>query len=60
MAKYKIVEDTTQYKPCFHVKVKKSWWTPWRFVKRHTDVLIAEWDTRRRAQAYINLQSGRK
>ena len=60
MAKFKIIEDTSYYEGCFHVKVKKHWWSRWKFVKRHGEALIALWRSRKGAQAYINLQSRNK
>jgi hypothetical protein len=58
MAKFKIVENKRTYR--FNVKVKKHWFSFWKYIRRHNDNAIAEWDTKRGAQAYINLQSFRK
>lgn len=51
--KFKIVEDTMTG---FNVMKKEAWWKPWKYVKRKTaPFLVWRWDTRRGAQAYINL-----
>jgi len=52
--KFKIVEDIMTG---FHVMKKTSWWTRWKYVRRKTaPFLIWRWDTRKGAQAYINLK----
>ena len=55
---FKIVEDTMQG---FNVMKKTSWWRPWKYVRRKTKpFLVWRWDTRRGAQAFINLQGNGK
>lgn len=55
---FKIEEDKMQG---FNVMKKTSWWTRWKYVKRKTaPFLVWRWDTRKGAQAYINLQGNGK
>jgi hypothetical protein len=57
MSKFKIVEVEGWGSPRFSVLMKKNWFTFWKPVRRLADNQVAYWDTRRGAQAYINLQA---
>jgi hypothetical protein len=57
MAKYKIEEEKVYGMTIgFYVKVKRNWWSLWRYL-RATDGTITKYETKKGAQAAINLRS---
>jgi len=60
MVKYKIQEEKIyEISNGYYVLIKNNWWSRWKYVKR-ADGIIAKYDTRRAAQAYINLNFKKK
>jgi hypothetical protein len=60
MAKYKIeIEEIYGINNGYYILIKKSWWTPWKYLKDKNKIII-KFDTRRKAQAYINFNLTKK
>jgi hypothetical protein len=55
MTKYKIIEKEKS----FFISSKKSWWPFWRYLRTENRIVI-KFDTRRKAQAYVNFKLNRK
>lgn len=60
MAKYKIeTEEIYGINNGYYILIKKAWWRPWSYLK-DKNKLIIKFDTRRKAQAYINFNLTKK
>lgn len=60
MAKYKIEQEQIYgINNGYYILVKRYWWSFWRYL-RNEDRMVIKFDTRRKAQAYINFNLKRK
>jgi len=60
MAKYKIEEDRVYGMTVgYYIMIKRHWWSLWRYL-RATDGSITRYESKRAAQAIINLRGGSK
>lgn len=49
--KYKVVEEKGMYM----VMYKKAWYSRWKYVRsKNNPTLVSIWNSKKRAQAYIN------
>lgn len=60
MAKFKIEEEVIfGINNGYYILVKKHWWSFWKYL-RNKDKVVIKFDSRRKAQAYINFNANSK